>query len=150
MTPSPAEIVTLSTETAPLLDAVAEEVFDHAIRADSLAAFLASTNHHMVLAIADGQVVGMASAVVYLHPDKPPQLWINEVGVGREYRRRGIGTRLTEHLLELAWDLGCAEAWLATEEENAPARALYSSLVARRASATERDKPVVLFSWRRA
>ena len=43
--------------------------------------FLADPRHHLAVAIdAHGRVVGMASGVHYLHPDKPPQIFFNEVG----------------------------------------------------------------------
>ena len=63
-----------------LLDNVASGVFDNAIDQRWTAEFLADPRHHMAVAIDDGQVVGMASAVHYVHPDKPPELWVNEVG----------------------------------------------------------------------
>jgi len=70
-------------------------------------------------------VVGMASAVDYVHPDKAPQLWINEVGVAPSHQQRGIGRRLLDALLAHGRTLGCTEAWLGTEPDNAPARRLY-------------------------
>jgi len=36
--------------------------------------------HHLVVAV-EHVVVGFCSAVDYIQPDKPPELWINEVGV---------------------------------------------------------------------
>jgi len=55
-----------------------------------LEAFLNDARHVMFVAVESGQVVGMGSAVEYFHPDKPPQLWINEVGVAPAFQRRGI------------------------------------------------------------
>jgi aminoglycoside 6'-N-acetyltransferase I len=78
-----------------------------------------------VVAVEDAVVVGMASAVDYVHPDKAPQLWINELGVAPTHRRRGIGRRLLHALLAHGRALGCTEAWLGTEPDNRPARALY-------------------------
>jgi hypothetical protein len=37
-----------------------------------------------------GVVVGFASGVTYLHPDKPIELWINEVGVAKSHQGQGI------------------------------------------------------------
>lgn len=56
-------------------------VFDRAVRADLAAQFLGDPRHHIAAAIADDRIVGFVSAVHYLHPDKDPELWINEVGV---------------------------------------------------------------------
>ena len=69
----------------------------------------------------------MASAVDYVHPDKAPQLWINEIGVAPAHRRRGVGRRLLDALLAHGRTLGCTEAWLGTEDDNVAARRLYES-----------------------
>ncbi|MBE9042786.1 GNAT family N-acetyltransferase [Oscillatoriales cyanobacterium LEGE 11467] len=74
------------------------------------------------------RVVGMASAVHYVHPDKPNELWINEVGVAPAYQHRGIGKQLLEKLFDLARELGCTEAWVLTEAENSAARGLYAAV----------------------
>jgi DNA-binding MarR family transcriptional regulator len=88
----------LGPADAAMLDKVAPDVFDHAIDPALMAEFLADPRHHLAVALAGGQVVGMASAVHYVHPDKPPELWINEVGVAPPYQRRGIGRQLLEAL----------------------------------------------------
>lgn len=132
----------LSPETAQLLTHVAEEVFDAPPRQDYTAAFLASPDHRMLLAVAGGeQVVGMCSAVFYYHPDKPRQMWINEVGVGAAWRQKGIALRLVQQMLALAWEADCDSVWLGTEVENLPARALY-----RRAEARETEG-LVIYYW---
>jgi len=59
------------------------------------------------------------------HPDKPWPLFVNEVGVAPSHRRQGLGRALLRCLLERGREVGCREAWVATEVENAPARALY-------------------------
>jgi ribosomal protein S18 acetylase RimI-like enzyme len=112
---------------ASLLDRVDDDVFDHAIRPESLHAFLANPSNILVVAVSDGEVVGMASGLTYLHPDKPLQLFINEVGVSRRFHGRGIGKQLMATLLQRGRELGCQEAWVATEENNTAARALYAA-----------------------
>ena len=72
--------------------------------------------------------MGMASALHYVHPDKPNELWINEVGVAPAYQRRGIGKQLLKKLFDRAKELGCREAWVLTEEENSAARGLYAAV----------------------
>ena len=121
------DILLLGPSDAAVLDRLAPEVFDHAVQPDWCADFLADPRHHLVVALSDGVVVGMASAVDYLHPDKAPQLWINEVGVSPAYRRHGIGRRLVERLVELATELGCTEAWVLTDAGNAAANRLYAA-----------------------
>ena len=111
-----------------VLDQVAPDVFDNAIDARLAAEFLTDPRHHLAVAIDRATVIGMASAVHYVHPDKPAELWINEVGVAESHWRRGIGRDLMEALLAWGRELGCHQAWVATDEANLAARRLYSSV----------------------
>jgi aminoglycoside 6'-N-acetyltransferase I len=52
----------------------------------------------------------------------------NEVGVAPEYQRAGIGKRLLLALFALGRELGCREAWVATEHDNAAALGLYAAV----------------------
>ncbi len=113
---------------AAVLSDVAENVFDNEIDARWTAEFLSDPRHHMVVAMLDERVIGMASAVHYVHPDKPPELWVNEVGVAPPYRQQGIGRQLVVALFARARELGCKEAWLGTEESNTAARRLYAAV----------------------
>jgi aminoglycoside 6'-N-acetyltransferase I len=61
-----------------------------------VAEFLRDERHHLAVAIEDETVVGFASGVHYVHPDKPAELWINEVGVAPSHHRRGIGKPLLQ------------------------------------------------------
>jgi GNAT superfamily N-acetyltransferase len=108
---------------------VAPGVFDDALDAAAARAFLDDPRHHLAVAIDANVVVGFASAVHYVHPDKPsPELWINEVGVANTHRRQGLGTALLESLLDHARRLGCVEAWVLTDRGNEPALRLYHSV----------------------
>ena len=118
------EIRILGAADLGLLEAVAEGVFDDAVNPSLSAEFLSDPRHHLCVAIDAGRIVGFASAV---HPDKPTQLWINEVGVADSHLKRGIGKAILERMIALAGELGCTEAWTLTNEDNAPARALYRS-----------------------
>lgn len=108
-----------------VLDRLAPGVFDRRLDPRWTTEFLADHRHHLAVAVEDGIVVGMASAVHYVHPDKPPELWINEVGVAPDHRGSGLGRRLVERLLARGRELGCASAWTLTDEKNEAARALY-------------------------
>jgi len=127
----------LGPDDAAVLDDMAPDVFDGPTRADSTAAFFASPAHHLAVALDGTCVVGFASGVVHLHPDKPPELFVSEVGVAETHRQRGIASALLRALFDHARALGCAEAWVLTETGNAPARALY-----RAAGGTEEPPPV--------
>ncbi|MGI9026463.1 MAG: GNAT family N-acetyltransferase [Burkholderiaceae bacterium] len=118
----------LRAEDAPILEHVAPDVFDNAIDPRWTAEFLADPRHHMAVALIDDRVVGMASAVHYVHPDKPTELWINEVGVAPEHRSQGIGRQLMLALFARGRELGCTEAWLGTEETKQAARRMYAAV----------------------
>jgi ribosomal protein S18 acetylase RimI-like enzyme len=119
----------LESGDAAMLARVAPDVFDNPIDAEWTAEFFADPRHHLAVAIDDrGTVVGIASGVRYVHPDKPPELFVNEIGVTPEYRRRGIGRRLLCALFEYAKALGCQEAWLGTDADNTAARRLYAAV----------------------
>jgi ribosomal protein S18 acetylase RimI-like enzyme len=124
----------LGPADASVFDCVAPGVFDNAIDPRWAAEFLADPRHHMVVALAGEEVVGMASAVHYVHPDKQPELWVNEVGVAPPYQRLGIGRQLLRALFARGRALGCSEAWLGTEETNTVARRLYATVGGKEAS----------------
>ena len=131
----------LGADDAPVLDRVADGVFDHAVHPRWCAEFLADPRHHLAVAL-DGQVVvGMASGVHYVHPDKAPQLFVNEVGVAPTHEGRGIGRRLVAALLAHARTLGCTEAWVLTSPDNAAARRMYGV-----AGAIE-DEPTMMLTF---
>lgn len=121
------EIRRVGPGDAALLARVAADVFDEPVVPERLAAFLADGGHHLFVAVEDGVVVGQAQAVVHRHPDKRDGFFIEEVGVAPTHWRRGIGRALMRALLAQARELGCADAWLGTEPDNAAARALYDS-----------------------
>ena len=132
----------LTSADAELL-ASSDGVFDDPVRPDMAARFLEDPGHHIAAAIVAGRVVGFVSAVRYLHPDKDPQLWINELGVHEEHRRKGIGRALVRTILEHGEAMGCVEAWVLTEAENTAAMRLYASAAGRRAAGE-----VAMFEWR--
>jgi aminoglycoside 6'-N-acetyltransferase I len=117
----------LGPDDLALLAAPADDVFDAAIIPSVAAETLGDPRHHIVGAIADGRLIGFASAVHYVHPDKPAQLFVNEVGVSESWQRQGIGRRLVDVLLAHGHRLGCTEAWVLTDDDNDAARALYSA-----------------------
>jgi GNAT superfamily N-acetyltransferase len=107
---------------------VADDVFDYAVSAAAVAAFLADPRHHIAAAVDGGHIVGFASGVHYFHPDKPvAELFVNEVGVAATHRGRGLGTAVVKCLLDAGRAMGCGEAWVLTDRANAPAMATYAS-----------------------
>ena len=110
-----------------VLDAVAVDVFDGPVDPRWAAEFLTDPRHHLAVAVAGGAVVGFASGVHHVHPDKPPERWVAEVGVAPPYQRQGVGRRLLAALFERGRAVGCVAAWVATDRGNAAARRLYDA-----------------------
>lgn len=101
----------IGPDDLPLLMAVPEGLFDNPVDPEQVAAFLADPLREIVLAFDGDLAVGMASGTVLLYPDKPPSMFINEVGARDSHLRRGIGTAVTEKLFEIARARGCRGIW---------------------------------------
>jgi hypothetical protein len=65
------EVKVLGAKDAGVLASLAPGTFDDPLDPGATTAFLADERHHLVVAIDNGVVVGFASAVHYVHPDKP-------------------------------------------------------------------------------
>jgi ribosomal protein S18 acetylase RimI-like enzyme len=111
-----------------LLDNVAPGVFDEEIDTEHQAVWTKSAGHLMVMALLDGTVVGMCTAMLHRHADKVTELYVDEVGVAEDYRRQGLGRRMMDEMFKWGVGRGCKETWVATEPDNLPARGLYESL----------------------
>lgn len=121
------EVRVLKAGDEAVLGRVAHDVFDAAVDPRLAAEFVNDPRHHLAVALDGGVVVGMASGVHYVHPDKPAELWVNEVGVAPSHRRLGLARALLDALFARGRELGCHQAWVATEPDNVAARALYVS-----------------------
>lgn len=110
---------------------VANDVFDATLSADALQSFLANESHHMVIAWASDTIIGFVSAVDYIHPDKPREMWINEVGVAKAWRGQQIAKKLVSKMLDHGRTIGCTEAWVLADPDNVAANSLYRSIAAK-------------------
>jgi ribosomal protein S18 acetylase RimI-like enzyme len=111
--------------SADRLVRIAPGVFDAPVVPERLRAYLDSPGHLLVLAFDGDLVVGQVAAVIHRHPDKPTELYLDEVGTADAYLRRGIATGMIREMLGWGRELGCEECWLGTEVDNHAARALY-------------------------
>jgi ribosomal protein S18 acetylase RimI-like enzyme len=124
-----------------VLGAVAD-VFDNVPRPALTAEFLNDPRHHIVVALDAGQVVGFVSAVHYVHPDKDPELWVNEVSVAPTHRNLQIGHRMMLEAFALGRKRGCRCAWVLTDGANTAAMRLYAA-----AGGVAEPVPSVLFEF---
>ncbi len=136
------EIRSLAQGDEDILGNVASDVFDNELDENLVAEFLADSRHHIVVAIDAGLVVGFASGIHYIHPDKQPELWINEVGVAPTHQRQGIGKKLLQKMFAIAKSLSCNQAWVLTNRSNTPAMGLYASVVE-----SEAPEDTVMFNF---
>lgn len=137
------EIRKLGPGDAAVLANVADGVFDEAVRPDLAERFLATETYRIFVALDGDLVVGMVTGFTHFHPDKDEQFFVNELGVDDAYLRQGIATRLMQAILAEARAMGCAEAWVGTENVNGPALSLYRKLM------TEDDtaEPMWVFTY---
>jgi ribosomal protein S18 acetylase RimI-like enzyme len=122
------------------------DLFDGPVDPDFLDRFLGFPNAPdprsiLILAESDGMVVGFASGLVQDHPDKPPSLFIIELGVNEAAQRQGIGLALLQAIRDEGRIQGCTSSWVLTEGDNVVARALY-----RRAGGQETEA-ITMYDW---
>ena len=117
-------------------------VFDHAVTLASAEDFLARKGHLLLMAMTrENHAIGFVSGVEMRHPDKPPEMFIYELGVEPAWRRRGVVRSLLVALRAEAIERGCTGMWTGTEHDNAAALATYGSLGA------VIDKESVFVTW---
>ncbi|WP_043235967.1 GNAT family N-acetyltransferase [Bosea sp. LC85] len=119
------EIRRVTAADMALFDRVDEDVFDEPVDPARLRAYLASPGHLMLVGIRKGVVVAQVAAVIHRHPDKKTELYIDEVAVAPALQRQGLARRMLADMFDWGRELGCEEAWVGTELDNEPARALY-------------------------
>ena len=85
----------------------------------------------------------MVSGFHYIHPDKDPELFINEIAVLEKFQNQHIGRKLIQKIIAFSKGHGCHEAWLLTHELNTAARKTFSA-----AAGTENEETVKLISFK--
>ena len=129
------EVRVLDATDESIFERVKAGVFDNKLNPSLTAEFLHDPRHHIAVALEDAIVIGIASAVHYIHPDKPAELWINEVSVAEAYQNRGIGKQLMRALFDLGKSIGCKQAWVLAEKRNKGAIRFYKALSGKASSA---------------
>ena len=126
------------------LDAVraAAHLFDDDVDDAAASAFLEDPRHHLLIAYDGDEPAGFLSAIELLHPDKPrPEMFIYELGVDANHRRRGAGTSLVRRITDICEERGCREMFVLTDDDNAAALATY------RKGGAGREPDSVMFLW---
>ncbi|MEM9197604.1 MAG: GNAT family N-acetyltransferase [Pseudomonadota bacterium] len=125
---APAQIRLLSTQHVGLLATAPAGLFDGPVTAASAEKYLSDPRNLMAGAVSGDMLVGFASALDHHHPDKPGELWINEISVLEAHRRQGIGRALIACLRAHARLQGLATVWVLAEARDPAACAFYRAI----------------------
>jgi ribosomal protein S18 acetylase RimI-like enzyme len=116
-------------------------LFDGPALAEATRRFLAQPGHHLLVAYVGDAPAGFVTGVELTHPDKGTEMFLYELGVAEEHRRRGIGKALVGELARLAREAGCYGMWVLTEDDNQAALATYQ------AAGGTRESESVMVTW---
>jgi len=100
---------------------------------ESLKAYLERQDTVFIACHADSErvpvLLGIASSRLEMKPyGKELWLYVDEVDVCADQRKKGVGKHIMQTLIEIAENEGCEEVWLGAEVKNTAANALYRSL----------------------
>jgi aminoglycoside 3-N-acetyltransferase I len=106
------------------------ESYQSAIPSDEyLNALLAREDLIPLVAVADGKVVGgLVAYVLQKFEQERSEIYIYDLAVDEEYRRRGIATGLINKLREIARERGAWVIYVQADHGDDPAIKLYESL----------------------
>ena len=104
---------------------------------------LARDDVHIWVAEVDRELAGFAYAYVLLRVDGDTSVFLYELDVDEQFRRRGIGRALVEQARELARREGVLKMWVDTAYDNEPAQRTYAA-----AGGTPSTDPVLVYNWR--
>ncbi len=104
------------------------------------AELLAESTYVFIVAIAGtGEIMGRIYGHI-LHRFGQTDLLLYEVDVVEEHHRKGVGKAMLEFVKQLCVERNFREAWVLTEDDNAPARGLYQSV-----GGVEENSPTVMY-----
>ncbi len=122
------EVIKLSKCNSELLENVDKDIFDGDISSSRLAEFVNTENHIALVAVHKELVVGQVIAYVHRHIDSPTELYIDNLGVSLDFRRKGVATKLIEALCVIGKSYGCEDVWVAAEVDNEAALSFYRAV----------------------
>ena len=130
----------LAGETFALMAAAFDEGAETLSEA-YLERLLASPSFWAVAAFEDGRVVGGLTAhTIPMTRSQSAELFVFDLAVHEDFRRRGIGGRLVATLRALAAEAGISEVFVPADEDDTHALEFYRSLAGR-------ESAVSFFTW---
>jgi aminoglycoside 3-N-acetyltransferase I len=95
---------------------------------DYLVRLLSRNSFHVIIAIENEKILGGLTAYeLPKYKSNQIEMFLYELVVEENFRRKGIGTKLIKFTSELCIEKGIDEMFLATEMDNEPAQRLYQS-----------------------
>jgi aminoglycoside 3-N-acetyltransferase I len=93
-----------------------------------MGSFLSNALNYLIIGEIDGEPAGflLAHALQRLKQESH-KMFIYEVDVAEQYRRKGVGTALIKHILKIVKEEKMMNAFVFTSYANEPAMALYKS-----------------------
>ncbi len=130
-----------SGDDADVMDAA--DLFDQPPRQPWVGSFLRDPTHHLLIACREGRPVGFVTGVETTHPDKGTEMFLYELAVAPDERRRGVATALIAELTDIAHERHCYGMWVLTDADNTAALAAYRSAGA----STESHHVMLTWDW---
>ena len=130
MEPPGALTVRRETDVDAALAARLDAMFDRGVAWDAEQGrrFLADPDALLLVARWAGEPCGFLTAYRLQRFDRRrAEVVVYEIGVEEPFRRRGAARALVEEAKRWAAEVGAEDLWVLTEEDNAPARALYAA-----------------------
>ncbi len=128
-----------SGDDADVMDAA--DLFDQPPQQPWVASFLRNPTHHLLVACRAGMPVGFITGVEMTHPDKGTEMFVYELGVAPDERRKGVAKALLAELQVIARDRHCYDMWVLTDDDNIAARRAY------RSSGANEESEHVMLGW---
>ncbi len=119
----------------------AADLFDQPPQQPAVAEFLRDPRHHLLIACSEGRPVGFVTGVELTHPDKGTEMFVYELAVAADQRRRGIAKALLTELKTIARSHHCYDMWVLTDADNEAALAAY------RSTGTTAESEHVMLTW---
>ncbi len=95
------KIIRIDQNNFTLLYSVAADVFDEEIDVDFLSRYVREENHIMLVALHENTIIAQVLSIIHKHPDKPTELYVDDLGVAPEFQREGIATLMMKQLFAL-------------------------------------------------
>jgi ribosomal protein S18 acetylase RimI-like enzyme len=118
----------ITEDNLAVLSNCANDVFDNQIDLARVAACVRSVDFRLFVAQYDGMVIGQVRGFIQRQPDDAPWLYIDNLGVAEEWKRKGVATRLTQRLTDWGVSHGTSLVWLGSETDNDEATGFYDAL----------------------